>query len=109
MADKVIALACSAGMSTSLLVKKMQDAAAAEGLDYEIYAEPAAEIDNMFSGMGHSKPDVLLLGPQVSYMKGDAKKKGDAAGIPVDVINMQDYGMMKGDKVLQAAKALMGA
>lgn len=34
MADKIIALACAAGMSTSLLVSKMQKAAADKGLDY---------------------------------------------------------------------------
>ncbi|MEQ4551915.1 toxic anion resistance protein, partial [Weissella sp. GP1] len=36
MADKTIMLACAAGMSTSMLVKRMQDAAKAEGKDYEI-------------------------------------------------------------------------
>ena len=36
MADKVIALACAAGMSTSLLVSKMQKAAEASGKNYEI-------------------------------------------------------------------------
>ncbi len=30
-----------------------------------------------------------------------------AAGIPMDVINMMDYGMMKGDKVLATAEALL--
>ena len=35
------------------------------------------------------------------------KKKTDEAGIPMDVINMMDYGMMKGDKVLATAEAMM--
>ena len=46
MADKVIALACAAGMSTSLLVSKMQKAAAENGKDYEIFAKSTADIDN---------------------------------------------------------------
>ena len=46
MADKVIALACAAGMSTSLLVSKMQKAAADNGKDYEIFAKSTADIDN---------------------------------------------------------------
>ena len=37
MAEKVIALACAAGMSTSLLVTKMQQAAKEAGKDYEIF------------------------------------------------------------------------
>ncbi|MGM9904871.1 PTS sugar transporter subunit IIB, partial [Lactobacillus sp.] len=45
MAEKTIMLCCSAGMSTSMLVKKMQEAAKKDGLDYEIFACPAAEAD----------------------------------------------------------------
>ncbi len=33
MAKKTIMLVCAAGMSTSMLVKKMEDAAAKEGVD----------------------------------------------------------------------------
>ncbi|SCC12194.1 PTS sugar transporter subunit IIB [Weissella bombi] len=105
MADKKIMLACAAGMSTSLLVTKMQEAAKAAGKDYEIFAKSTADIDNELSSS--DKPDVLLLGPQVSFMKNEVKAKTDAAGIPMDVINMMDYGMMKGDKVLATAEALM--
>ncbi len=107
MADKVIALACAAGMSTSLLVSKMQKAAADKGKDYEIFAKSTADIDNMLAGSGSPKPDVLLLGPQVAFMKGEVAKKAEKAGVPMDVIKMQDYGMMRGDKVLAAAETLM--
>ncbi|MCT0022385.1 PTS sugar transporter subunit IIB [Weissella confusa] len=105
MADKRIMLACAAGMSTSMLVKRMQDAAKAEGKDYEIFAKSTSDIDAELAS--DHKPDVLLLGPQVGYLKNDVKKKTDEAGIPMDVINMMDYGMMKGDKVLAAAEAMM--
>ena len=105
MADKTIMLACAAGMSTSMLVKRMQDAAKAEGKDYEIFAKSTSDIDAELAS--DHKPDVLLLGPQVGYLKTDVKKKTDEAGIPMDVINMMDYGMMKGDKVLAAAEAMM--
>ena len=105
MADKTIMLACAAGMSTSMLVKRMQDAAKAEGKDYVIFAKSPSDIDAELAS--DHKPDVLLLGPQVGYLKNDVKKKTDEAGIPMDVINMMDYGMMKGDKVLAAAEAMM--
>ena len=105
MADKTIMLACAAGMSTSMLVERMQDAAKAEGKDYEIFAKSTSDIDAELAS--DHKPDVLLLGPQVGYLKNDVKKKTDEAGIPMDVINMMDYGMMKGDKVLAAAEAMM--
>ena len=59
MADKIIMLACSAGMSTSLLVSKMQAAAKEQGKDYEIFAKSVADIDHQFEV---EKPDVLMLG-----------------------------------------------
>ena len=37
MAEKTIMLCCAAGMSTSLLVSKMQKAAEAQGVDAEIF------------------------------------------------------------------------
>ncbi|WP_338326425.1 hypothetical protein [Weissella confusa] len=73
--------------------------------DYEIFAKSTSDIDAELAS--DHKPDVLLLGPQVGYLKNDVKKKTDEAGIPMDVINMMDYGMMKGDKVLAAAEAMM--
>ena len=42
MEKKVIMLACAAGMSTSLLVSKMQKAATEKGFDAEIFAVAAA-------------------------------------------------------------------
>ena len=105
MAEKTIMLACSAGMSTSLLVSKMQEAAKAQGKDYKIFATAASGIREK---LDTEHPDILLLGPQVQYMKDSVKRMTDAAGIPMDVINMQDYGMMNGEKVLETAQSLIG-
>lgn len=105
MAKKTIMLVCSAGMSTSLLVTKMQKAADAEGIEADIFAVSASEADNNLE----TKPvDVLLLGPQVRFMKGDFQKRLEPKGIPLDIINMADYGMMNGEKVLQQALTLIG-
>lgn len=72
MATKTIMLNCAAGMSTSLLVKKMQEAAKAQGKDYEIFACPASEADNK---LANQEINCVLLGPQVGYMKADFEKK----------------------------------
>lgn len=45
MAEKTIMLCCAAGMSTSLLVSKMQASAKEQGLDYEIFATAASDAD----------------------------------------------------------------
>ncbi|VDG21226.1 cellobiose PTS, EIIB [Lactobacillus plantarum JDM1] [Lactiplantibacillus mudanjiangensis] len=106
MAEKIIMLACSAGMSTSLLVSKMQAAAKADGVDYKIFATSSADIDHQLAS--DEKPDVLLLGPQIRYMANDVKKKTDKVGIPMDIINMSDYGMMNGENVLKTAEKMLG-
>lgn len=101
---KTIMLVCSAGMSTSLLVSKMQKAAAARNLEADIFAVSASEVDGM---LAKKNIDVLLLGPQVRYMKAQFEKKLQGKNIPVDSINMQDYGLMNGAKVLEDALKLM--
>lgn len=101
--SKTIMLVCSAGMSTSLLVSKMQKAAEADGVEATIFATAASDADN---ALETKHPDVLMLGPQVRYLLGQFQKK--ATNIPVEVINMQDYGMMNGEKVLKRALELIG-
>ncbi|MDU4667339.1 MAG: PTS sugar transporter subunit IIB [Enterococcus faecalis] len=96
MAKKTIMLVCSAGMSTSLLVTKMQKAAEDRGMEADIFAVSASEADTN------------LEGPQVRFMKGQFEQKLQPKGIPLDVINMADYGMMNGEKVLDQAISLMG-
>ena len=97
---KKIILLCAAGMSTSMLVKKMQEAAAAENFECEIAAYPTAEAKDKAADA-----DVILLGPQVRF----AKDKIVAAcpGIPVEAIDMKLYGRMDGKGVLEAAKKLI--
>lgn len=100
---KKIMLCCSAGMSTSLLVKKMQASADARGIPADIKAFGAAEFNNQVGNY-----EVVLLGPQVKYMQGDLQKVADQFGIRVEPIDMMDYGMQKGDKVLDFALELIG-
>ena len=82
----VIRLFCAAGMSTSLLVKKMEEAAKEKGKDVDIVAYPFTEMERVIEGV-----DVALLGPQVGYQLARAKEICDPKGVPVDVIPMQDY------------------
>ncbi len=96
-----IRLFCAAGMSTSLLVNKMKDAAKAKGIEVDIEAFPEGQMDKHLDGV-----NVALLGPQVGYTLSKAKKTCEPLGIPVDVIPMVDYGMMNGAKVLDFALKL---
>ena len=93
-----IYLVCNAGMSTSILVKKMQEAAAQQNIDATIEAFSVEILDERVD-----TADCVLLGPQIRHMLGDVKNVVNGK-CPVDVIDMRDYGMIRGDKVL--AKAL---
>ena len=97
-----ILLCCSAGMSTSLLVSRMEKAAVAQGIEAHIWAVGADGIRANFD-----EADVLLLGPQVRFLLTELKTLGSEKGIPVAVINMMHYGMVNGEEVLKQALSLL--
>ena len=105
MSKTTIMLVCSAGMSTSLLVTKMQKAAEEQGLETDIFAVSASDADNHLAA---KEVDVLLLGPQVRFMKAQFESKLADKGIPLEIIDMKDYGMMNGENVLAQALNLIG-
>jgi PTS system cellobiose-specific IIB component len=99
-----ILLACSAGMSTSMLVTKMEVAAKAQGMEGKIWAVAS---DVVPENIGEA--DVLLIGPQVRFMLSQMKKIGDEKGVPVAVIDSLNYGMMNGKAVLEQAISLVNS
>lgn len=88
-----ITLACAGGMSSSMLCKKI--IAASEKKGYTGTECEAYSVHGLQSAAPGS--DVILLGPQVGYMKDTIVKK--YPDIPVEVIYMKDYGMMNGEKI----------
>lgn len=99
-----INLFCACGMSTSVLVKNMREEAAKQGLNAKIDAFPESAMNKKLEeGM-----DIALLGPQIMYKLQEAKALCEPKGVPVEVINSVDYGMMKGDNVLAQALRMAG-
>lgn len=91
-----ILLACSAGMSTSLLVtnmKKFTDPADV------IEAHPVRTVPNIIDDW-----DVLLLGPQVRYLEKEYKPLCASKGKGFGVIPMQTYGRMDGKACMELAR-----
>ncbi|KUO72972.1 MAG: PTS sugar transporter subunit IIB [Clostridia bacterium BRH_c25] len=96
-----VMLVCSAGMSTSLLVTKMKDAAMKNGIDLEIFAVSEVEVkDNI------DQADVVLLAPQVRFLFNKMKQELEPKGIPTAVIDGMNYGLMRGDAVVKQALEL---
>lgn len=90
-----ILLCCAAGMSTSMLVQRMEKYAAQNHIDVEINA---ISFDEFSEQIPHY--DICLLGPQIKYKLAEFKAIADELHKPVAVINMMDYGMMNGEKIL---------
>ena len=90
---KKILLLCSAGMSTSMIVKKMQDKAKADNIDAEIEAASVSRFDELIDNY-----DIFLLGPQVKYLKTDLVKKANSNGTLLDLVDYKDYGELHGAK-----------
>lgn len=97
-----ILLVCSAGMSTSLLVTKMENATKEQGKEYNIWAVPEASAGNHIADA-----DVVLIGPQMRFWKKDAEKLAKPHNIPVDVIDTVAYGMNDGPAVIKFAENLV--
>ncbi len=97
---KEILLCCSAGMSTSLLVAKMQEEAKKRELDIHIFAEANADI-----GRFHGKVDVCLVGPQIKYAIPNIQK--ELPDIEVEAIDMRVYGLCDGAAALDRALELI--
>ncbi len=100
---KKILLACSSGMSTSLLVTKMEQYAKSIGDDVKIWA-----VGQDKAKMEMENADVVLIGPQMSFLKGELQNEADKHGIRVDVIDMMAYGMADGKKAYEQALSLIG-
>ena len=97
---KKIYLFCSAGMSTSLVASRMQSVADAHNLPLEIKAFSDTKLDTVVAS---EQPDMILLGPQVKYKYEPTRAKYEPMGIPVAVMDLEDYGNVDGERILKRA------
>lgn len=91
-----ILLVCNAGMSTSMLVARMEKAAKAKNIEVEIAAFPLTQAEKELNEW-----DIVMLGPQVRHCLNQLQKVSDST--PIAVIDMRDYGLMNGENVLNTA------
>lgn len=97
-----ILLVCSAGMSTSLVQKKIAKAFGSEEEGWTINAESADLLEEVIDDY-----DVVLLGPQIAFKKNKLAEIANAKNKPLDVINPMDYGMGNGENILAQIKKLI--
>ncbi|PIJ43645.1 PTS sugar transporter subunit IIB [Tatumella sp. OPLPL6] len=100
MEKKFIYLFCSAGMSTSLLVTKMRE----QANKYEVPVTIEAFPETLLAEKGE-QADVILLGPQISYMLPEFIAAFPIK--PIEVIDSTLYGKVDGLGVLKVAIGLI--
>lgn len=99
---KKILLLCSAGMSTSMVVKKMEMAAKEQNIEVKIDAVGLEQFHELLP-----QYDVFLLGPQVRFKKNELAQIANEAGKPLEVIDTLLYGTLNGKKILEFALNLI--
>jgi len=93
-----ILLICAGGMSTSILMKKLEKYAAAHDIELEILARGMNDYDDVYP-----KFDIILLGPQVSYQKSTIESNTKK---PVAVIAPYDYAIGNAENIFKQVKKL---
>jgi cellobiose PTS system EIIB component len=102
MANYNVLMVCAAGMSSSLLVNKTKQAAESSGHTLTIRAVSVAEIGIYDFA---AKPiDLVLVAPQVRFMKKSVAKMAAPYGIVVQDIEPTTFGMMDGKKLFEQIK-----
>ena len=93
----LILLTCCMGMSTSLLVESMHQAAKKHHQEHQIWCIDQEQVEKEVQHC-----DVLLLGPQIRHTY-KRLYKAYASFVPVIMIDAQAYGRLDGEMVLNQA------
>ena len=91
----IMTLLCNLGMSTSMLIANIREEAKKRGINMDIDAYPFDK-----TGERLDRTDILLLGPQIRYMLGHFQKEYGGRIPVIQVMNMSDYGLVNGAKIL---------
>jgi PTS system cellobiose-specific IIB component len=93
-------LVCAGGMSTSILMKKLEKYAAANGpADFEVIAKGLGDYEDYYKDY-----DVIMLGPQVSYK---IKQIQETTNMPVGVVVQLDYALGNAEHIFKAIDKLL--
>ena len=91
--ERKVLLICAGGMSTGILMKKMEKYAEDKGIELKIDA-----VGMSAYGDSYKNYDVILLGPQVSYKK---EEIAQVTQMPIAVIAAYDYAIGNVDNIMK--------
>lgn len=93
-----ILLVCAGGMSTGLLMKKMENYWKEQGEELEITACGLSEYPDVYKNY-----EIIMVGPQVSYRLKEIK---ETTGYPCETIPSFDYAVANCPNIMKLAKKL---
>lgn len=96
-----ILLICAGGMSTSILMKKLERYAGEHGIEAEVKAVGLSDTEYVDRAKNY---DCILMGPQVSFRIDEVRK---ATGKPVAAIEPTDYALGTADKIFALAQNII--
>lgn len=94
-----ILLVCAGGMSTGILMKKMETYWKEQGQELTIQAVGLSEYEDVASDY-----EIILLGPQISYRLDEVK---DNTGLPCEAIPSYDYAVANCPQIMKLANKLL--
>ena len=100
MKDYKILLVCSGGMSTSVLMNKMEKYAQEKGISLKVDACGTGNYEDEAKDY-----DIILLGPQIAYRKAQI---AGTVNIPVVPIAPQDYAFGNVENMLKGVDKVLG-
>ncbi|HEX5351522.1 PTS sugar transporter subunit IIB [Trichococcus sp. K1Tr] len=103
--QKTALLICTAGITTGLLVKNVQNAADERGLDIHVYSAPAIIAEQAIQSQAI---DALMIGPQSKYEIARLKDFLTYKAVPYKLISRENYEILDGEAVLEEIIALIG-
>ncbi len=103
--QKTALLMCTAGITTGLLVKNVQNAADERGLDIHVYSAPAIIAEQAIQSQ---TIDALMIGPQSKYEIARLKDFLTYKAVPYKLISKENYEILDGEAVLEEIIALIG-
>ena len=103
--QKTALLICTAGITTGLLVKNVQNAADERGLDIHVYSAPAIIAEQAIQSQAI---DALMIGPQTKYEIARLKDFLTYKAVPYKLISRENYEILDGEAVLEEIIALIG-
>lgn len=102
--QKTALLICTAGITTGLLVKNVQNAADERGLDIHVYSAPAIIAEQAIQSQSI---DALMIGPQSKYEIARLKDFLTYKAVPYKLISRENYEILDGEAVLEEIIALI--